>query len=63
MHSRNGTAGRAMQAIEILVLANTEDGTSLTPKCESIVERCAIYNTGLKNKTFEVHHIRKPITV
>ena len=63
MHTGNVTVERAIQAMKNLVLANMEDGKSLTESVNRALKvmRFTIH-TGQKKTPFELHHCRKPRT-
>ena len=63
MHTENRVVERAIQTIEILILANMEDGICLTESVnrELRAMRFTIHR-GFQIKPFELHHGRKPRT-
>ena len=62
-HTGSGVVKRAMQTLKNIIIANLEDGISLTESVNraSHVMRFTIH-TGLKLTPFELHHGRKPRT-
>ena len=60
VHTGNGVVERAIQTLKILIIANLEDGISLTESVNRAlhVMRFTIH-TGLKLTPFELHHGRK----
>ena len=63
VHTGNGAVERAMQTLNNLIIANLEDGISLTESVNRAlrVMRFTIH-TGLKLTLFELHLARKPRT-
>ena len=63
MHTGNGVVERAIQTIKNFIIANMEDGISLTESVNRAlrVMRFTIH-TGLTITPFELHHGRKPRT-
>ena len=63
VHTGNGVVERAIQTLKNLIIANLEDGISLTESVNRAlhVMRFTIH-TGLKLTPFELHHGRKPRT-
>ena len=63
VHTGNGAVERAIQTLKNLIIANLEDGISLTESVNQTlrVMRFTIH-IGLKLTSFELHHGRKPRT-
>ena len=63
VHTGNGVVERGIKALKNLIIANLEDGISLTESVNRAlhVMRFTIH-TGLKLTPFELHHGRKPRT-
>ena len=63
VHTGNGVVERAIQTLKNLIIANLEDGKSLTESVNRAlhVMRFTVH-TGLKITPFELHHGRKPRT-